>query len=123
MVNMDVAGYALITGAASGIGRATAIAFAKEGAAGLALLDRTNEGLQSVNDEAVKSSSRVDFSVLTLEVDVTSETEVNNAVARAVAQFGRIDYAVNAAGILVQHDGGAAAVKTSDWKRVRVRHR
>ncbi|MGF7162392.1 NAD(P)-dependent dehydrogenase (short-subunit alcohol dehydrogenase family) [Rhodoligotrophos appendicifer] len=75
----------LITGAASGIGRATAELFAAEGA-GLALLDRDQTGLAGLSGTAVA-------------VDVADEVSVRQAVAAAADALGGIDGLVNAAGI------------------------
>jgi len=75
----------LITGAASGIGRATAELFAAEGA-GLALLDRDQTGLAGLSGTAVA-------------VDVADEASVRQAVAAAADALGGIDGLVNAAGI------------------------
>jgi 3(or 17)beta-hydroxysteroid dehydrogenase len=81
---------ALITGAASGIGRASAEAFALEGAE-LALTDLNFEGL-------------IDFTArgfLTLEQDVTDETRWRGVVDAVIARYGRLDALVNNAGIAV----------------------
>lgn len=75
----------LITGAAAGIGRATAELFAAEGAR-LALLDRNVEGLAGLAGEPIG-------------FDAAEESSVNSAVARAAEAMGGIDGVVNAAGI------------------------
>ncbi|RAK75441.1 SDR family NAD(P)-dependent oxidoreductase [Aspergillus fijiensis CBS 313.89] len=117
---MDVPGYAMITGAASGIGRACAVAFADEGAAGLALLDLSYEALCGVKAEIESHrASKVDPKNLRIfVVDVTDEDQVNSTVLAVAKDFGRIDYLVNAAGIAMKHAGGAAFVDTNDWKRI-----
>lgn len=85
---------AFITGAASGIGRATAMAFAAEGAR-VAILDRTAEALRET-ESAVKVAGD---EVLAIACDVSRPKEVEAAVAQAVAAFGRIDCAFNNAGV------------------------
>ncbi|HEX2554722.1 MAG TPA: glucose 1-dehydrogenase [Microvirga sp.] len=85
---------AFITGAASGIGRATAVAFAAEGAR-LAILDRTAEALREI-EAAVKVAGG---EVLAIACDVSKPKEVEAAVAQAVETFGRIDCAFNNAGV------------------------
>ena len=85
---------AFITGAASGIGRATAVAFAAEGAR-VAILDRTAEALRET-EAAVKGTGR---EVLAIACDVSKPKEVEAAVAQAVETFGRIDCAFNNAGV------------------------
>jgi NAD(P)-dependent dehydrogenase (short-subunit alcohol dehydrogenase family) len=83
----------LITGALTGIGRATAVAFAKDGASVIASGRREAEGkaleaeLRSLGVEAAFVSA-----------DVRHENDVRNLIDQAVARFGRIDAAVNAAG-------------------------
>jgi len=83
---------ALVTGAASGIGRATALALAREGARVL-VTDRDGAGAEAVAKE-IGGSARA------ARVDVTREEEVDAMVRGALAAFGRLDCAVNAAGVL-----------------------
>lgn len=117
---MDVPGIALITGAASGIGRACAKAFAREGAAGIALLDLNEESLKAVADEirATVAQRKNKCGIVTHVLDVSKEEDVDKVLKDVAKHFGRIDYVVNAAGIAKKHAGGAAFVKTDDWKRV-----
>ncbi len=86
---------ALVTGAASGMGQATAIAFADAGAA-LMLVDRDESKLGNVARDIKAAGGRV----LTLVGDVADEKLAKSAVGRAVAEFGRLDMAYNNAGIL-----------------------
>ncbi len=85
---------AFVTGAASGIGRATALAFAAEGAR-VAILDRTADPLketgQAVNDAGGE--------VLAIACDVSVPDQVKTAVAQVVERFGRLDLAFNDAGV------------------------
>lgn len=119
---MDVPGFALVTGAASGIGKACARAFAVEGAAGVALLDRSEQALLAAKTEVATEiaarQANQQCHLLTLVADVTDEEQVGRAVQEAGATFGRLDYVVNAAGVTVRHDEGAAFADTSDWHRV-----
>lgn len=115
---MDVPGFALITGAASGIGRACALGFAQEGAAGVALLDLHADALATVKEELAQAVTGRAFQIETYALDVSKETEVDRAVASAAVAFGRLDYVVNAAGIAIKHEGGAAHARTEDWQRV-----
>ncbi|TDZ13930.1 3-oxoacyl-[acyl-carrier-protein] reductase FabG [Colletotrichum spinosum] len=125
---MDVPGFALITGAASGIGRACANAFAQEGCAGIALFDVNAEALalvkaeieEKINGQHQNGSKVVvqRIQLLTYPLDISNESQVNQVVADAASKFGRLDYVVNAAGIAMKHAGGAAFAKTDDWQRI-----
>ncbi len=86
---------ALITGAASGMGRASAKAFAKAGAA-LLLVDRDAAKLRSTAQEIIAVHGKA----ITLVGDVSDEKLAQEAVARAVGEFGQLDMAYNNAGIL-----------------------
>jgi len=91
----DLAGrVALITGAASGIGRASALAFASAGAS-VALVDVDADGLAETAAAARKTGSRAEV----LPADVTDLAAVTAAVGRAVQVFGRLDAAHNNAGV------------------------
>ena len=86
---------ALVTGAASGIGRAVATRFAAEGAR-VALLDKADEAaLGEVAEEIGATGGRA----VSLVADVTDAAAVDEAAAWAAAEIGTIDIAVNAAGI------------------------
>ncbi len=102
---------ALITGAASGIGRATALAVADAGA-DVALLDIDETRLTRVADE-MKSKKR---RALALRCDISLADTVSAAIARAVETFGRIDILVNNAGIV--YVGTVAEMSEADWDRV-----
>lgn len=85
----------LITGAASGIGRATAERLAEEGAT-LALSDLNADGLAETAATCADSGSKVRTDL----VNVADEAQVKAMVAGAVEEFGRVDAVVNVAGIL-----------------------
>ncbi|ETS86381.1 hypothetical protein PFICI_00209 [Pestalotiopsis fici W106-1] len=119
---MDVPGFALVTGAASGIGRACANTFARDGAAGVALFDVNPEALATVKAEIeakqYTSSGGKPCRIVVHQVDVSKEDQVVQAVQAVAAEFGRLDYVANAAGIAVKHEGGAAFAHASDWQRI-----
>lgn len=106
--------YALITGGNSGIGAATARLFAKEGAAGIAILDleRDREQFQSLARELSAQGTQT----MAIPCDVTSSEQVKAAVDQVVSAFGRIDAAVHCAGVL---DFNSSVLRTSDelWDR------
>jgi NAD(P)-dependent dehydrogenase (short-subunit alcohol dehydrogenase family) len=83
----------LITGALTGIGRATALAFAKEGAR-IDVAGRRDEAGQNL----VAEIRRLDAEAEYVNADVRHEDDVRNLVDKTVARFGRLDVAINAAG-------------------------
>lgn len=85
---------ALVTGASSGIGRATALAFAREGAK-VVVADVTVEGGEETVAQVEKAGSEAIF----VKTDVSKAVEVEALVAKAVATYGRLDCAHNNAGI------------------------
>ena len=86
---------ALVTGGASGIGRACVLAFAREGAAAVVVADRDEEGGHETAREAEKLGAEAHCQ----PIDVSDETQVESLVREAVARHGRLDCAVNNAGI------------------------
>lgn len=85
----------LVTGAASGIGRATAIAFANAGARAVVIADIDDEGL----DETAQMVRNSGADALPVKTDVSRASDVENMVEKAIAAFGRLDCAFNNAGI------------------------
>jgi len=83
----------LITGALTGIGRATALAFAKEGA-DLVVSGRRDDADQALVTELRALGAAPEF----IRADVRHESDVQNLVDKTVARFGRLDVAVNNAG-------------------------
>jgi NAD(P)-dependent dehydrogenase (short-subunit alcohol dehydrogenase family) len=83
----------LITGALTGIGRATALAFAKEGA-DLVVSGRRDDAGQALVAELRALGAAAEF----IRADVRHESDVQNLVDKTVARFGRLDVAVNNAG-------------------------
>jgi NAD(P)-dependent dehydrogenase (short-subunit alcohol dehydrogenase family) len=84
----------LITGALTGIGRATAVAFAKKGAKAIVVAGRRDEAGKALADELRSLGSEADF----IHADVRKEDEIRALVDETVARFGRLDVAVNNAG-------------------------
>ncbi|MET0911005.1 MAG: glucose 1-dehydrogenase [Ilumatobacteraceae bacterium] len=103
---------AFVTGAGSGIGRGTAIAFAREGASVVAV-DRTTAHA----DPTVEAIEREDGRAIAVGCDVTDSREVEAAVRRAVDSFGRIDVAFNNAGV-AQPPAPIADISEEEWNRV-----
>src|SRR5260221_3081993 len=83
----------LITGALTGIGRATALAFAKEGA-NIVVSGRRDEAGHALADELSAHGAQAEF----VRADVRNEEDVRSLIDRTIARFGRLDVAVNNAG-------------------------
>ncbi|MGT2424791.1 SDR family NAD(P)-dependent oxidoreductase [Amnibacterium kyonggiense] len=102
---------ALVTGASSGIGAATARALAAAGAA-VAIGARRADRLQELAEQIEQAGGRV----LRLDLDVTDERSAVSAVQRTVDELGRIDVVVNAAGLMLL--GPIVDGSTEDWRRM-----
>ena len=101
----------LVTGAAVGIGRATAVKFASEGTRVVAI-DLNKEKLESLKSEVEQAGG----SVLTLVCDVSDENAVNSAIAEAKEHFGHIDILVNNAALWRCHSS-FVETPVEDWKK------
>ena len=84
---------ALVTGASSGMGRSTAVAFAAAGAS-VALAARREKELKALAHEIAATGGKASCVV----TDVSLAADVERMVAHAIQTFGRLDYAVNNAG-------------------------
>jgi NAD(P)-dependent dehydrogenase (short-subunit alcohol dehydrogenase family) len=102
---------ALVTGGASGIGRAIALAFARVGAR-VAVLDRDAEGGAEVAAEITAAGGKAEMHAL----DVTDAPEVDRIFADIAERHGRLDVLVNCAGIAIRKP--AVELPLADWERV-----
>lgn len=103
---------AFITGAAGGIGRATAIAIATEGAKVVAS-DISEEGIQ----ETVRPIEAQGGHALAVPCDVTRSEDIAAAIAATVNEFGRLDVAFNNAGV-EQPPAAVADTGEAEWDRI-----
>ncbi len=102
---------ACITGASSGIGEATALALAGEGAA-VALGSRRVERLEALAERIISQGGRA----IALDCDVTDEDQARALVQGARAELGRLDVLVNNAGVMLL--GPVEGADTSHWRRM-----
>jgi NAD(P)-dependent dehydrogenase (short-subunit alcohol dehydrogenase family) len=102
---------AVITGAASGMGRGTAIRFAQEGAA-VVVADLNSQGGELVVSEIAAGGGQAVFQ----RTDVTREADIAALIDRAVREYGHLDITYNNAGVLGAL-GSIEDVKAEDWDR------
>lgn len=102
---------ALITGAGRGIGRATAERFAAEGAA-VALVSNDENDLKELEAHLLSQGCQV----IAIQTDVSDSEQVQQAVDRTVAAFGRIDIVVNNAGIAWEEP--FLDIKEANWRKI-----
>jgi NADP-dependent 3-hydroxy acid dehydrogenase YdfG len=102
---------ALVTGASSGIGEATALALASQGAS-VAIAARRVDRL----DGLAKLIRDAGGTALVIEADVTDESVARAMVERTVAEFGRLDTLINNAGVMLL--GPAVDAPLSEWQRM-----
>jgi NAD(P)-dependent dehydrogenase (short-subunit alcohol dehydrogenase family) len=102
-----------VTGAASGIGRAAALAFAREGAAVVAA-DVSEQG----NEETARLIKEQGGRALAVRCDVTNAEGVKAALAKTIEAFGRLDFAFNNAGIEPKKPAPTAEYDEDEWDRI-----
>ena len=101
----------LVTGASRGIGKAIALAYAREGADVVVNCSASVEAAEKVAEE-VKSLGR---RALVVQADVSNKAEVEEMVSKVIKEFGRIDVLVNNAGMAVV--GPSVDLEESRWRR------
>jgi 3-hydroxybutyrate dehydrogenase len=106
---------AIVTGAASGLGRAIAIRYASEGAK-VAIADLNKQAADVVAGEIAAAGGRA----LAIAMDVTSEDDVNDGVTATVAAFGGVDILVSNAGVQIVHP--LEEFTYAEWKKMLAIH-
>jgi NADP-dependent 3-hydroxy acid dehydrogenase YdfG len=102
---------ALVTGASSGIGEATAVALSRLGAA-VAVVARRSERLETLATRLREDGG----TVLVITADITDEAEAARAVERTVSELGRLDTLVNNAGVMLL--GPVVGAPVEEWQRM-----
>jgi NADP-dependent 3-hydroxy acid dehydrogenase YdfG len=102
---------AMVTGASSGIGEATALALARQGAA-VALVARRRDRLEGLAGRIESGAGKA----LVIEADITDQEQAQAAVERTVAELGRLDTLVNNAGVMLL--GPAVGAPLTEWQRM-----
>ncbi len=103
---------AFVTGAANGIGRATALAFAREGAH-VVVADISEQG----NQETVRMIEELGGQAIAVKCDVTRTEDVKAALDKTFETFGRLDFAFNNAGV-EQKKAATAEIEEEEWDRI-----
>jgi NADP-dependent 3-hydroxy acid dehydrogenase YdfG len=102
---------ALVTGASSGIGAATALRLASDGAY-VALIARRKDRLEDLAAEIQQAGG----TSMVVEADITSRSQAESAVEQAVERFGRLDILVNNAGLMLL--GPVVGADPDEWDRM-----
>jgi len=102
---------AIITGASSGIGEATAIRLASAGAQ-VVLVARRKDRLEKL-ERQIKDAEGIAFSI---DADITSAEEAESVIAKTIAQFGRLDTLINSAGVML--NGPSIESPLSEWDQM-----
>src|SRR5437763_9214378 len=102
---------AVVTGAASGLGSASALRFASEGAA-VVVADLNSQGGEMIVSEIAASGGRAVYQ----STDVTSEADIRSVVDRAVREYGRLDVTYNNAGVIGAM-GTLESTSEADWDK------
>lgn len=103
---------AFVTGAANGIGRATALAFAREGV-NVVVADISEQG----NQETARMIEDLGGRSLALKCNVTQSEDVKAALDKTIETFGRLDFAFNNAGV-EQKNAATAEIEAQEWDRI-----
>ncbi|CAJ2511352.1 Uu.00g069770.m01.CDS01 [Anthostomella pinea] len=113
---MDVNGVALVVGAGSGIGLETALTFAERGARAVVFADQASDTASTGSAKSKSVVTSKDNETLAIAVDVRDRASVAAIVAEVKKRFGRLDYAVNSAGVPRQTEADTASVNEEEYE-------
>jgi len=102
---------ALITGGAAGIGRETALLFARENVSGQIIVDMNEQGGQETVEMIKKMGGKAKF----VKADVSKASDMENAVAQAEKEYGKLTVLFNNAGIMHSSDDDAVSTSEKTW--------
>ncbi|KAI1125482.1 hypothetical protein F5Y10DRAFT_246880 [Nemania abortiva] len=100
---MECTGFAFVAGGGSGIGKSVCLAFATGGVRGLVVADINLAAAIETAEACKKIAKSPDIKVEAVHMDVSLADSVQNAINFMVKNFGRVDYCVNAVGVLGEH--------------------
>ncbi|KAI1246417.1 putative secondary metabolism biosynthetic enzyme [Eutypa lata] len=112
---MDVIGVALVVGAGSGIGLETALTFAERGSRAVVFADQALDAALAASEKSKSIATAKDYQTIAIMVDVRDRTSVKAMAAEIKEQFGRLDYAVNSAGIPRQVEAATPSVNEAEY--------
>jgi NAD(P)-dependent dehydrogenase (short-subunit alcohol dehydrogenase family) len=101
----------VVTGAASGLGREIALLFAAEGA-NVVIADVNETGAAAIMDEITSG----DGTAVAVRCDVTKEADIQAAIASTIERFGRLDFMINNAGVLLEGRLHEVTNEQYDWQ-------
>ncbi|OCL09906.1 NAD(P)-binding protein [Glonium stellatum] len=118
MSSKTTKGVALITGAASGIGKNTTFSFAESGATAIIFADFNEKGVQEAAEMSKKYTTNKEYQCVSVHVDVTDPSSVQAMVDTTLEKFGRIDYFVNSAGVGSDSSNMVADVSLGEFDKI-----
>ncbi|KAI1425157.1 NAD(P)-binding protein [Xylaria sp. FL1777] len=118
MAQFKLDGFALVVGAAGGIGREVVFTFAEAGVKGIVLADLNAEASAQVAEQSKSLAVHPEYKCLSTKVDVLDVESVDKMVSLAAETFGRIDYCITAFGVDVAEYIPFQHTKPEDYDRV-----
>ncbi|XDG05434.1 hypothetical protein ABKA04_005049 [Annulohypoxylon sp. FPYF3050] len=118
MAQFRIDGFAIVVGAAGGIGREVVLTFAEAGVKGILLADINLEGVAQVADQSKALASNPNYRCISTVVDVADVASVDALVNLAKTEFNRVDYCINAFGVDVSSYVPFEETDPDDYDRV-----